>query len=100
MKSLHQMRLRRQILAVCSTVAMGLGLSLTSTAVLAQSLPPATVYKSSTCGCCTEYVKYLRAQGMKVTAIDHNNIISNRQMTGMKKQKPPSERPRNERGGA
>ncbi|MDL8965507.1 pilus protein, partial [Escherichia coli] len=25
---------------------------------------------------------------------------SNRQMTGMKKQKPPSERPRNERGGA
>ncbi|EHV4946764.1 TPA: pilus protein, partial [Escherichia coli O25b:H4-ST131] len=26
--------------------------------------------------------------------------ISNRQMTGMKKQKPPSERPRNERGGA
>ncbi|MCZ5296657.1 pilus protein, partial [Escherichia coli] len=30
----------------------------------------------------------------------NNNIISNRQMTGMKKQKPPSERPRNERGGA
>ncbi|MCM5292774.1 pilus protein, partial [Escherichia coli] len=26
--------------------------------------------------------------------------ISNRQMTGMKKQKPPSERPRNVRGGA
>ncbi|MDC6786695.1 pilus protein, partial [Escherichia coli] len=25
---------------------------------------------------------------------------SNKQMTGMKKQKPPSERPRNERGGA
>ncbi|MBV2410629.1 pilus protein [Escherichia coli] len=30
----------------------------------------------------------------------NNNIISNKQMTGMKKQKPPSERPRNERGGA
>ncbi|EFG2814617.1 TPA: pilus protein [Escherichia coli] len=29
-----------------------------------------------------------------------NNNISNRQMTGMKKQKHPSERPRNERGGA
>ncbi|HBA9729237.1 TPA: hypothetical protein J1455_004651, partial [Escherichia coli] len=29
-----------------------------------------------------------------------NNIISNRQMTGMKKQKLPSERPRNGRGGA
>ncbi|RIC04412.1 hypothetical protein [Escherichia coli] len=30
----------------------------------------------------------------------NNNIISNRQMTGLKRQKPPSERPRNERGGA
>ncbi|MFT2491540.1 hypothetical protein ACMWND_20170, partial [Escherichia coli] len=29
-----------------------------------------------------------------------NNIISNRQMTGLKKQKPTAERPRNERGGA
>ena len=29
-----------------------------------------------------------------------NNIISNRQMTGLKRQKPPAERPRNERGGA
>ncbi|WP_251004808.1 hypothetical protein, partial [Escherichia coli] len=30
----------------------------------------------------------------------NNNIISNRQMTVLKRQKPPSERPRNERGGA
>ncbi|EEW4971696.1 hypothetical protein D6I65_17145 [Escherichia coli] len=30
----------------------------------------------------------------------NNNIISNRQMTGLKRQKSPSERPRNERGGA
>ncbi|EFH6733211.1 pilus protein [Escherichia coli] len=30
----------------------------------------------------------------------NNNIISNRQMTGLKKQKPTAERPRNERGGA
>ncbi|EGE3449026.1 hypothetical protein PAN28_003486 [Escherichia coli] len=30
----------------------------------------------------------------------NNNIISNKQMTGLKRQKPPSERPRNERGGA
>ncbi|NPJ20524.1 pilus protein, partial [Escherichia coli] len=27
-------------------------------------------------------------------------IISNRQMTDLKRQKPPSESPRNERGGA
>ncbi|ELD0488146.1 pilus protein [Escherichia coli] len=29
-----------------------------------------------------------------------NNIISNRQMSGLKRQKPTAERPRNERGGA
>ncbi|HAJ6957615.1 TPA: hypothetical protein HNJ20_24225 [Escherichia coli] len=30
----------------------------------------------------------------------NNNIISNRQMTDLKRQKPTAERPRNERGGA
>ncbi|HFV2458670.1 TPA: hypothetical protein ACH744_004870, partial [Escherichia coli] len=30
----------------------------------------------------------------------NNNIISNRQMTGLKRQKPTAEFPRNERGGA
>ena len=30
----------------------------------------------------------------------NSNIISNRQMTGLKRQKPTAERPRNERGGA
>ncbi|EPC7993153.1 hypothetical protein ACR3GJ_004799, partial [Escherichia coli] len=36
----------------------------------------------------------------KKSSSRNNNIISNRQMTGLKRQKPPSERPRNERGGA
>ncbi|EHF0882761.1 hypothetical protein C3U80_004771, partial [Escherichia coli] len=30
----------------------------------------------------------------------NRNIISNRQMTGLKRQKPTAERPRNERGSA
>ncbi|EOL1941513.1 hypothetical protein DT294_RS27405, partial [Escherichia coli] len=30
----------------------------------------------------------------------NNNIISNRQMTGLKRQKPTAECPRNVRGGA
>ncbi|HAZ3493440.1 TPA: pilus assembly protein, partial [Escherichia coli] len=30
----------------------------------------------------------------------NNSIISNRQMTGLKRQKPTAECPRNERGGA
>ena len=68
---------RRALLAV--------GLSLLSTSVWAQTWPAATVYKSSTCGCCTEYVKYLRANGMKVSAIDHNNMNALRQQLGTDK---------------
>ena len=64
---------------------LAVGLSLLSTSLLAQTLPPATVYKSSTCGCCTEYVKYLRAQGFKVSAIDHNNMNALRQQLGTDK---------------
>ncbi|EFI1549998.1 hypothetical protein BF304_004293 [Escherichia coli] len=41
-----------------------------------------------------------RGVNVDISGSRNNNIISNRQMTGMKKQKPPSERPRNERGGA
>ncbi len=36
----------------------------------------------------------------KNSSSSRNNIISNRQMTGLKRQKPTAERPRNERGGA
>lgn len=34
----------------------------------------ATLYKSPTCGCCGEYVKYLRANGFKVKAIDSDDM--------------------------
>ncbi|MCZ8968983.1 hypothetical protein OM343_21480 [Escherichia albertii] len=36
----------------------------------------------------------------KKNSSSSRNIISNRQMTGLKRQKPTAERPRNERGGA
>ncbi|EPR7285972.1 hypothetical protein ACU8C1_004989, partial [Escherichia coli] len=36
----------------------------------------------------------------KNSSRNNNNIISNRQMTGMKRQKHTAEHPRNERGGA
>ena len=78
-------RVRHHVWALCASAAMAMGLTLISGSVLAQSLPPATLYKSSTCGCCTEYVKYLRAQGMKVTAIDHNNMNALRAQMGTSK---------------
>lgn len=36
--------------------------------------PSATLYKSPTCGCCGEYVKYLRNNGFKVKAIDSDDM--------------------------
>ncbi|MEZ5284563.1 MAG: DUF411 domain-containing protein [Vicinamibacterales bacterium] len=34
------------------------------------ALPPVTVYKSSTCGCCSKWVEHLRASGFSVEARD------------------------------
>ena len=78
-------RLRHHAWALCASAAMVMGLTLISGSVLAQSLPPATLYKSSTCGCCTEYVKYLRANGMKINAIDHENMGAIKQQMGTSK---------------
>lgn len=36
--------------------------------------PSATLYKSPTCGCCGEYVKYLRNNGFNVKAIDSDDM--------------------------
>jgi len=35
-----------------------------------------TVYKSSTCGCCKEWVTYLEEEGYQVSAIDHDDMDS------------------------
>ena len=35
-----------------------------------------TVYKSPTCGCCSEWVTYLEEEGFSVTAIDHDDVDS------------------------
>ncbi|EEZ3871379.1 pilus protein [Escherichia coli] len=41
-----------------------------------------------------------RSSSSSSSSSRNNNIISNRQMTGLKRQKPTAEGPRNERGGA
>ena len=43
-------------------------------APLAQATAPATLYKSASCGCCGEYVKYLRANGINVKAVDRDDM--------------------------
>ena len=49
-------------------------LSLALLAPLAQAAIPVTLYKSPTCGCCEEYVKYLKANGFEVDAINSNDM--------------------------
>jgi hypothetical protein len=39
-------------------------------APLAQAAAPVLLYKSQSCGCCEEYVKYLKANGYDVNAIN------------------------------
>jgi len=44
------------------------------TAAKVASLPEITVYKTPTCGCCAEWVTYLKDEGFNVTAIDHDDL--------------------------
>lgn len=48
--------------------------SLALIAPLAQAATPVTLYKSPTCGCCEEYVKYLQANGFVVKAINSDDM--------------------------
>ncbi|QEI08693.1 CopG family transcriptional regulator [Pigmentiphaga aceris] len=41
---------------------------------VAHAATPAVLYKTSTCGCCTSYVTYLREQGIEVDAIDQDDL--------------------------
>ncbi|GEM_PF-61618 len=40
-----------------------------------QSGPKITVYLSPTCGCCREYITYLRSKGFQVEAKETNNML-------------------------
>lgn len=42
-----------------------------------------TVYKTSTCGCCTKWVDHLRANGFTVTAIDVTDLVTIKQEHGI-----------------
>ncbi|MDP3841555.1 MAG: DUF411 domain-containing protein [Oxalobacteraceae bacterium] len=48
--------------------------SLALLAPLAQAAIPVTLYKSPSCGCCEEYVKYLNANGFQVKTINSNDM--------------------------
>ena len=74
---------RRDFLA-----ALGLGAFVTAgpalSAVGAQvKLPPMTVYKSASCGCCGNWVDHARAAGFTVRTIDTNDLASVKREMGV-----------------
>lgn len=46
--------------------------------------PLVTVYRSPTCGCCEEWVRYLREEGFEVKAIDQTNLSAIKQRVGVR----------------
>lgn len=59
-------------------------LALLACASLAQAAAPVVeVYKSATCGCCTEWVKHLRANGFEVNAHDVDDPAAYRAKYGV-----------------
>jgi Cu/Ag efflux protein CusF len=63
---------RRQLLAwlVAAPVGVSLGLP------LAAASPPVEVWKDPTCGCCKEWIAYLRNAGFTVTSHDSGNVAA------------------------
>ncbi|PSQ95582.1 MAG: CopG family transcriptional regulator [Bacteroidetes bacterium SW_9_63_38] len=48
-------------------------------------LPPVTVYKSPTCGCCADWVTHLRENGFSVTVKPRANVAPMKQQLGVPK---------------
>jgi hypothetical protein len=42
-----------------------------------------TVYKTAGCGCCEQWVEYLRAEGFKVTAVDKPDLAAIKRSLGV-----------------
>lgn len=56
------------------TMFVALTLLMVSTMALAEEKPTIVVYKSATCGCCTEWVKHLEDNGFIVKAKNVDNL--------------------------
>ena len=50
---------------------------------LADEMTKATVYKDPSCGCCHEYVGYLRQNGFDVEVVDTGDLMSIKQQAGV-----------------
>jgi len=68
--SANRTRLSLASLALGIVIALGANVWMAAQAVR----PQMTVYKSSTCGCCSKWVEHMKANGFDVKAIDVEDI--------------------------
>lgn len=47
------------------------------------ALPPMTVYKSASCGCCTDWVNYVRKNGFTVKIVDTEDLAAVKREMGI-----------------
>lgn len=63
--------------------ALGIGAYLQFGSTPSSDLPTVTVYKSPTCGCCTEWVSYMRDQGFPVDVESELNVQPVKEQLGV-----------------
>jgi hypothetical protein len=70
---------RSFVLAASAALALGM----VPGARAQQGLPPVTVYKSPTCGCCGEWVKHMQASGFRVETREVADVTPIRRKYGV-----------------
>ena len=81
---------RRSFLLLAGSALGGIALTaIGARALLAQqaqqqsALPPMTVYKSASCGCCTQWVDHARANGFTVRTVNTEDLNSVKREMGI-----------------
>lgn len=64
-------------------IALSLAGLLSLQPALADEAMKATVYKDPACGCCHEYVAYLRQNGFDVAVVDTDDLAAIKQQSGV-----------------
>ena len=52
-------------------------------ATVASDTPQLTVYKSATCGCCAQYIAYLKREGFEVETVNTEDMAGIKQQYGI-----------------
>jgi hypothetical protein len=73
----------RRFVVLAAAMALGWGATVWASAQARPAKPQLTVYKSSTCGCCSNWVEHMKSNGFDVKAIDVDDIDKVKQERGV-----------------